>query len=85
MPLSVGAILAGATDFQLQAIEKYGTQVGLAFQIQDDILGVTGDPEVTGKSNSSDITSGKQTHILQKTLELGDPQFIKNIMVPIKN
>lgn len=77
MPLSVGAILAGATDFQLQAIEKYGTQVGLAFQIQDDILGVTGDPKVTGKSNSSDITSGKQTHILQKTLELGDPQFIK--------
>lgn len=77
MPLSVGAILAGATNFQLQAIEKYGTQVGLAFQIQDDILGVTGDPKVTGKSNSSDITSGKQTHILQKTLELGDPQFIK--------
>lgn len=70
MPLSVGAILAGAAKPQLQAIEKYGAEVGLAFQMQDDILGVVGDPKVTGKSNSSDITGKKQTHILQKTREL---------------
>lgn len=75
MPLSIGAIFAQATNNQLEAIESYGTEVGLAFQIQDDILGVIGDPKVTGKSNSSDITSKKQTHILQKTVELIGHEF----------
>ena len=75
MPLSIGAILARATKSQLEAIESYGTEVGLAFQIQDDILGVIGDEKITGKSNSSDITGGKQTHILQKTIELIGHKF----------
>lgn len=81
MPLSIGAILAQASNNQFEAIENYGTEVGLAFQMQDDILGVVSDEKITGKSNISDIKSGKQTHILKKTLELATPtdlKFVKN-------
>ena len=69
MPLSMGAILAGATATELKKLEDYGTNVGLAFQIRDDILNITGDPKVTGKSILSDITSKKQTHIWKFALD----------------
>lgn len=60
-PLTAGAVLAGADDAAIGALARYGRLVGVAFQITDDILGVFGDPAVTGKSAASDLREGKQT------------------------
>lgn len=73
MPLSVGATLAKADSPTQKAIETYGVNVGIAFQIADDILGIFGDPKVTGKSNNSDIKEGKKTFLYAKALELAGP------------
>jgi len=70
MPLTVGAILTGADKGQLSAIEKYGIPLGIAFQLADDVLGVFGSTERTGKSNLSDIREGKKTFLYAKSLEL---------------
>jgi len=80
MPLTVGAILGGADKAKLGLIEKYAEPVGIGFQIHDDILGVFGDSEITGKSNNSDIREGKKTLLFFKSLELvkgKDLQFFK--------
>jgi len=80
MPLTVGAILAGANKGQFSAIEKYGIPLGIAFQLVDDILGVFGSTRKTGKSNLSDIRDGKKTFLYAKALELvGAPEkkFLK--------
>ncbi|MDQ2698429.1 MAG: polyprenyl synthetase family protein [Actinomycetota bacterium] len=60
-PLTAGAVLAGADLGSVQALARFGRLVGVAFQITDDILGVFGDPAMTGKSTTSDLRSGKQT------------------------
>jgi len=80
MPLTVGAVLTGVARGQLKAIEEYGIPVGIAFQLTDDILGVFGDSEKTGKSNISDIRDGKKTFLYAKSLEMAkgkDYKFLK--------
>ncbi|WP_407268335.1 polyprenyl synthetase family protein [Radiobacillus sp. PE A8.2] len=57
-----GAYIAGASSEQLQAIEKFSYYLGLIFQVQDDILDVTGDPELIGKPIGSDETNNKSTY-----------------------
>ena len=74
MPLSIGAVLGGVRELKLEAIEKYGLPVGIAFQLQDDILGVFGQAERTGKSTESDIRGGKKTLLYAKALELANQQ-----------
>lgn len=59
-PLCLGAMLAGADAAQITALEQFAEQLGIAFQIKDDILGVFGDAE-TGKDVGSDISEYKQT------------------------
>ncbi len=56
-----GAILAGATAAQTAVLSRYGQDIGLAFQIADDILNVTGDSALMGKGTGSDISRGKTT------------------------
>ncbi len=60
-PLQMGAILAGASAAQSDGIRDWGRKVGLAFQVRDDILGIWGDPSVTGKSNQNDLARHKKT------------------------
>jgi len=74
MPLTVGAVLAAAEEKTLINIKKYGEPVGIGFQIRDDILGIYGDPDVTGKSNESDIKEGKKTFLLIKALDMADKE-----------
>lgn len=84
-PLTAGAVLAGADDASVTALGRYGRFVGVAFQITDDILGVYGDPAVTGKSAASDLREGKQTALIAHAAttgawptiaaRLGDPQL----------
>ncbi|TYT75384.1 polyprenyl synthetase family protein [Desulfobotulus mexicanus] len=57
-----GALLAGADDKQQVALSVYGSHLGLAFQVTDDLLDVTGDPAVMGKAAGSDAQSGKATY-----------------------
>ncbi len=64
-PLSTGMILAGTTQEELKDIEKFGELVGIAFQIQDDLLGIYS--EETGKVKGSDIKEFKQTILYSYT------------------
>ena len=62
--LKMGAILAGAPQEDAERLYRLGEQVGLAFQLQDDLLDVYGDPAVFGKAIGGDITSNKKTYML---------------------
>lgn len=64
-PLLTGARIAGATPAQQAALRTYGLALGTAYQLIDDLLGVFGDTEKTGKSTISDIVEGKQTYLIE--------------------
>jgi geranylgeranyl diphosphate synthase, type I len=59
--LKSGAILGGGSDQQVEMIGKFGAPLGMAFQIKDDLLNLTGTPDVIGKPRGSDIVRGKKT------------------------
>lgn len=61
-PLEMGALMAGADPGRAARLGLWGAQVGLAFQVQDDYLGIWGEPSVTGKSNTNDIARKKKTY-----------------------
>ena len=67
--MMIGAILAGATDEQVAAVEQIARNIGIAFQIQDDILDVTSTTEELGKPVGSDEEQGKVTYVSLKGLE----------------
>ena len=60
-PLLIGAALAGADADQERALRDFGLPVGVAFQLRDDLLGVFGDEELTGKPSGDDLIEGKRT------------------------
>ena len=62
--MKMGAILANAPQQDVERLYKVGEQLGLAFQLQDDLLDVYGDPKVFGKAIGGDITSNKKTYML---------------------
>ena len=70
--LKIGAIMADASSGDAQLLYKYGEQVGLAFQLQDDLLDVYGDPAVFGKAIGGDITSNKKTYMLINAMNRAD-------------
>ncbi len=57
----IGSILGGADDFTIEQYRIFGRDLGLAFQVQDDILGIWGDEALTGKSAASDLVEGKNS------------------------
>ncbi len=63
-PVQIGAALAGADPETVAALADFGDPLGEAFQLRDDLLGVFGDPAVTGKSNLDDLREGKSTVLL---------------------
>lgn len=60
-PLVLGAVMAGAPQEGITAVREIGLPVGEAFQLRDDVLGVFGDPSVTGKPAGDDLREGKRT------------------------
>ncbi|WP_176452142.1 polyprenyl synthetase family protein [Prevotella sp. 885] len=66
--LKIGAILAGASKEDADNLYRFGEQIGLAFQLQDDFLDVYGDTRVFGKAIGGDITSNKKTFMLINAL-----------------
>ena len=63
-PVFIGAALASASDKEISQLREYGYKLGTAFQIQDDIIGVYGKVEETGKPNDSDVKEGKKTILI---------------------
>lgn len=63
-PLVMGAALGGATPHQLTTLRSIGLPLGIAFQLRDDLLGVFGDPAVTGKPAGDDLREGKRTVLI---------------------
>lgn len=70
--LQLGAYLSGANEQQQEALYQYGINIGLAFQIQDDLLDVYGDPATFGKAIGGDICCNKKTYILITALQRAD-------------
>jgi geranylgeranyl diphosphate synthase, type I len=76
MAAELGAIIAGAPEDKSTALREFGEALGKAFQMYDDLLGLWGDPETTGKPAGSDLLKGKKTlpilHGLQQSAPLRD-------------
>jgi len=75
----MGALVAGATPSQREAMRQFGETLGLAYQVQDDILGVWGDPRVTGKPAADDIRSKKKTLLVVHALAHGDARQVETL------
>jgi geranylgeranyl diphosphate synthase, type I len=71
-PLQLGAAAAADRPDVQAVFAQFGTDLGVAFQLRDDVLGVFGDPAVTGKPSGDDLRSGKRTVLLAEALELAD-------------
>lgn len=71
-PLQLGAAAAADRPDVQAAFADFGTDLGVAFQLRDDVLGVFGDPAVTGKPSGDDLRSGKRTVLLAEAVELAD-------------
>jgi geranylgeranyl diphosphate synthase type I len=69
-PLMVGATLAGSPEKAKRALEAFARPLGEAFQLTDDLIGMFGDPAVTGKSADNDLRQGKPTSLMARTLSL---------------
>ncbi|MEV4129777.1 polyprenyl synthetase family protein [Nocardia sp. NPDC049707] len=71
-PLHLGAALADADPRLIEAYRTFGTDIGIAFQLRDDLLGVFGDPAVTGKPSGDDLREGKRTVLVAEALQRAD-------------
>jgi len=71
-PLQLGVAAAADRPDVQDVFGRFGTDLGVAFQLRDDILGVFGDPAVTGKPSGDDLRSGKRTVLLAEAVELAD-------------
>ncbi|MEZ5011036.1 MAG: polyprenyl synthetase family protein [Bacteroidales bacterium] len=67
--VKIGAILGGAGDKEIESMYAFGRNLGLAFQVQDDILDAYGDPKIFGKKRGGDIIANKKTVLLIRALE----------------
>jgi geranylgeranyl diphosphate synthase type I len=72
-PLQLGAAIGGSDELLDAALCAFGDAIGLAFQLRDDVLGLFGDPSVTGKGAKSDLREGKRTVLMIRALELAGP------------
>ncbi|MBL4755423.1 MAG: polyprenyl synthetase family protein [Flavobacteriales bacterium] len=70
--LKMGAILGGASDEQAELLWEFGRNIGIAFQLQDDILDLYGEEGKFGKKVGGDIVAGKKTFLMLKALELAN-------------
>jgi len=75
----IGALIGEASDKDADHLYEFGRNLGLAFQIQDDLLDVYGDSNVFGKTSGGDIVSNKKTFLLVKSLELATGKQLKKL------
>jgi geranylgeranyl diphosphate synthase type II len=68
----IGGLIGGGTPRQVEALGKFGEHLGMAFQIKDDLLDITGNEDELGKTIGSDVTERKKTYLMLTALELAD-------------
>src|SRR5207244_5233117 len=71
---ALGALLGSAGEAQIRALRSFGHHLGLAFQAVDDVLGIWGDPAVTGKPSAGDLRQHKKTLPIVHALRVGGPE-----------
>lgn len=81
----IGAALGGATTLQMDAFKSYASKMGVAFQMQDDVLGVFGSQEKFGKPTDSDIKEGKRTLMVIHALQKAGPEDRKTLEKTLGN
>jgi geranylgeranyl diphosphate synthase type I len=84
-PIQLGALLAGAPPEVRAELSRYGTAVGEAFQLQDDLLGLFGDPATVGKPVGDDLREGKFTLLIHHALVHGNPDDRRLIAAALGN
>jgi len=77
--LKLGAIIAGASDQDANLLYQFGENIGIAFQLQDDILDVYADPEKFGKQVGGDIIANKKTFLLLKAFEMAEGDSLQQL------
>lgn len=82
--LQTGAYIAGANEAQQQSLYEFGIYVGLAFQIQDDILDVWGDPATFGKAVGGDISCNKKTFVYLQAIRLLGGEVMRREVIELK-
>jgi geranylgeranyl diphosphate synthase, type II len=82
---AVGAQIAGASPEVVKALSKFGKNIGIAFQIQDDLLDIIGDEKSFGKNIGGDLIEGKKTYLFIEALERADKKSKPHFMRMIKN
>jgi len=73
-PLTTGAMLAQAPEKDINTLKELSIIIGIGYQLRDDLIGVFGNPAITGKSNASDIREGKRTYLVEKFEQLATPE-----------
>lgn len=79
-PLMSGALLAGLGPEQVEAAGRIGTHLGLAYQLEDDVQGVFGDQESTGKPVGGDLREGKHTHLMATALTTTSAPEVRDLL-----
>ena len=82
---TIGALLGGAGNRQVKALAKYGRNLGIAFQIQDDLLDITADENEFGKIIGGDIVEGKKTFLFLKALVKADGKMRRELKLIIND
>lgn len=77
--LNIGAILGGASNKDADELYEFGRNLGLAFQLQDDLLDTYGDPILTGKKVGTDILDNKKTFLMISALNLGNGEQVAEL------
>jgi geranylgeranyl diphosphate synthase, type II len=77
--LKIGAVIGGAGENDSEILYEFGRNLGLAFQIQDDLLDIYGDVKLFGKTIGGDIIANKKTFLLVKAFELASPAQLKQL------
>ena len=78
--LRMGAAIAGASDADANLMYEFGKNFGIAFQLQDDILDLYGDPEKFGKQVGGDVLACKKTYLFAKTYSISDAEQQKELV-----
>ena len=73
-PLTMGAVLAGAPETDIDTLKKLSGHLGVGYQFRDDLLGVFGNEETTGKSTSTDLMEGKRTYLIEQFERLANEE-----------
>jgi len=76
-PLLMGAGFAGTPQDQKDHLRQFGESLGIAYQLQDDLLGMFGSAEITGKSVTSDLAEGKYTHLIELFYQAAAPAQVQ--------